>query len=116
MKKKKRRNKKTKGVHIQSMIGAIIDMPLDEFKEELVKQKTNIGTMNNLIMYFNSIYADLKTRKDGIINLVVKEGRSKEDPEIKTALNGLYAEMVKIEEKLLYLNEKVKELIDLGVD
>lgn len=113
--KKRRKKQKTK-FKVQSMIGAIIDMPLEEFKEELVKQNTNVGTMRNLIVYFNSIYADLKTRKDGIMNLVIKEGHSKDEPEIKDALNGLYAEMVKIEEKTVYLNQKVKELIDVGVD
>lgn len=113
--KKRRKKQKTK-FKVQSMIGAIIDMPLEEFKEELVKHKTNVGTMRNLIVYFNSIYADLKTRKDGIMNLVIKEGHSKDEPEIKDALNGLYAEMVKIEEKTVYLNQRVKELIDVGVD
>lgn len=113
--KKRRKKQKTK-FKVQSMIGAIIDMPLEEFKEELVKQNTNVGTMRNLIVYFNSIYADLKTRKDGIMNLVIKEGHSKDEPEIKNALNGLYAEMVKIEEKTVYLNQRVKELIDVGVD
>ena len=113
--RKRRKKQKTK-FKVHSMIGAIIDMPLEEFKEELVKQKTNVGTMRNLIVYFNSIYADLKTRKDGIMNLVIKEGHSKDEPEIKNALNGLYAEMVKIEEKTVYLNQRVKELIDVGVD
>lgn len=113
---KRRRRQKRPKVKVQSMIGAIIDMPMEEFKEELVKQKTNVGTMKNLILYFNSIYADLKTRKDGIMNLVIKEGHSKDEPEIKNALNGLYVEMVKIEEKTLYLNQRVKELIDVGVD
>ena len=113
---KKRRKKQKTEFKVHSMIGAIIDMPLEEFKEELVKQKTNVGTMRNLIMYFNSIYADLKTRKDGIMNLVIKEGHSKDEPEIKNELNGLYAEMVKIEEKTVYLNQRVKELIDVGVD
>lgn len=113
---KKRRKKQKTEFKVHSMIGAIIDMPLEEFKEELVKQKTNVGTMRNLIMYFNSIYADLKTRKDGIMNLVIKEGHSKDEPGIKDALNGLYAEMVKIEEKTVYLNQRVKELIDVGVD
>lgn len=113
--KKRRKKQKTK-FKVQSMIGAIIDMPMEEFKEELVKQKTNVGTMKNLILYFNSIYADLKSRKDGVMNLVIKEGHSKDEPEIKNALNGIYAEMVKIEEKTLYLNQRVKELIDVGVD
>ena len=96
-----------------SMIGRIIDLPLEDFKAELALQKVNIGTMNNLILNLEAMYYELRTRKDGILNLVFNNVKSKEDPEIKKALDGLYAEMTKIEIKVTYLKERVKELIDV---
>jgi hypothetical protein len=99
---------------VQSMIGAIVDMPLKDFESELKKQKANIGTINNLILYLEAIYADLRSRKDGVLNLVFKQNHSKEEPEIKKALKGLYAEMTKIEQKVVYLKQKRENLIDLN--
>lgn len=34
----------------------------------------------------------------------------KEDPLVKKTLDGIYAEMTKIEQKALYLTERIKEL------
>ena len=77
-----------------SAIGRIIDQPMKDFKKTLEKEKTNICTMNNLIHYLNGAYADLRQRK-----------------EIEKAVKGIYAELIKIEEKVTYLTEKVKELV-----
>lgn len=96
------------------MIGKIIDLPLEDFERELKEQKVNIGTINNLILNLESIYNELKTRKDGVLKLVFKGIKSKDDPEISKCLNGLYAEMVKTEQKITYLKQRSKELIDVG--
>ena len=90
--------------------GKIIDMPFDEFKEELIKQKVNVGTMKTLILWFESIYAELRGRKDQIIQLVHRGVYKKEDPEVSKSLNGLYAEMTKIEQKVTYLKDTVRRL------
>lgn len=100
-------------VKTQSMLGAIIDMPQEQFEEELVKQKTNIGTVNNLILTLTSVYNDFKQRKDAVLELVFNGTRDKEDPEIKKSLEGLYAEMTKLELKITHLKERQKALIDL---
>lgn len=113
--KKRRKKQKTK-FKVQSMIGATIDMPLELFKEELIKQKVNVGTMRSLVIMLDTIYADLTVRKDSILELVLKKQRSKDDPEIKSALEGIYAEMTKIEEKVTYLKERVNELADVGLN
>lgn len=97
----------------QSMMGKIIDLPLDEFKAELIKQKVNIGTMNNLILNLESIYYDLRKRKDAVLDLVFKGLRSREDPDIQKSLDGIYAEMTKIEQKVVYLKELVGKLVDV---
>jgi hypothetical protein len=97
----------------QSMMGKIIDLPLDEFKAELIKQKVNIGTMNNLILNLESIYYDLRKRKDAVLDLVFKGLRNREDPDIQKSLDGIYAEMTKIEQKVVYLKELVGKLVDV---
>ena len=94
-------------------MGKIIDLPLDEFKAELIKQKVNIGTMNNLILNLESIYYDLRKRKDAVLDLVFKGLRSREDPDIQKSLDGIYAEMTKIEQKVVYLKELVGKLVDV---
>ena len=93
----KKRNLRSKETIDQdkSMIGKIIDLPLEDFERELVEQKVNIGTINNLILNLESIYFELKVRKDAILDLVFKGVNSKEDPEVKKSLDGLYAEMIK---------------------
>lgn len=98
----------------KTMIGKIIDLPLADFEKELIEQKVNIGTINNLILNLEAIYYDLRVRKDGVMNLVFKGGKSKDDPEIKKALDGLYAEMIKVEQKITYLKQRSKELANVG--
>lgn len=97
----------------KSMIGKIIDLPMEDFERELVEQKVNIGTMNNLILNLEAIYFDLRHRKDVILSSIF-EGRLEKDAETEKAINGLYAEMTKLEQKITYLKAKVKELSDVG--
>ena len=96
------------------ILGSIVDLPLADFERELVEQKVNIGTINNLILNLEAIYYELRMRKEAILNLVFKEGRSKEEPEIKKSLEGLYAEMIKTEQKITYLKQRRTELVNVG--
>lgn len=98
----------------ETMLGKIIDLPLEDFKAELVLQRVNIGTMNNLILNLEGAYNELRMRKDGVLNLIFTGAKSKEDPEVKKVLDGLYAEMTKVEQKITYLKERVKELVNVG--
>ena len=41
-------SKKKQPKEEKSMIGKIIDLPMEDFERELVEQKVNIGTMNNV--------------------------------------------------------------------
>lgn len=113
-KRQREEHKKKKSQKEVTMIGKIIDLPLEDFKAELVLQKVNIGTMNNLILNLEGAYNELRMRKDGVLNLIFTGAKSKEDPEVKKALDGLYAEMTKVEQKITYLKERVKELVDVG--
>jgi len=88
----------------KSMIGKMIDMPIEDFKKELIEvQKVNVGTVHNLILNLEMWYADLRQRKDGVLDLVFKKEK---------AIEGLYAEMTKIEEKVVWLKEYEKTLSD----
>lgn len=94
-------------------IGEIIDMPLEDFKKELIAQRVNIGTINNLILWFESIYAELSGRRTAIMDLVLKGIRARDDAEVVKSLEGLYAEMTKIEQKVVYLKEVRDNLLVL---
>ena len=106
-------SKKKQQKEEKSMIGRIVDMPMEDFKSELVRQKVNVGTMNNLILNLEAIYFDLRHRKDSILSSIF-EGRLEKDADTEKAINGLYAEMTKLEQKITYLKAKVKELSDVG--
>lgn len=97
----------------ETMLGAIIDLPYEEFKVKLEEQKVNIGIMNNIILSMESAYYELKLRKERILVLIFKGIRDREDPEVKKALEGLYAEMTKIELKVTYLKQRVGELLNV---
>ena len=109
-------SRKHKHPKVKSMLGAIVDMSFKDFEEELKRQQVNIGTINNLILHLESVYADLRIRKDGIITLVAKGEYSKDDPQITSSLKGLYVEMIKVEQKITYLKQRQKELIHVGVE
>ena len=95
-------------------IGQIVDQPMGDFKKSLEEQHTNVGTMNNLIHYLNGAYADLRQRKDTIMKSLESEDITPKDrKEIDRTVKGIYAELIKIEEKITYLQDKVKELIDV---
>ena len=110
----RRRRKKKQQIHNQqSMIGKIIDLPLEDFEKELIRQKVNIGTINNLILNLEGAYYELRVRKDAVIDLVFKNGMSKDDLNIKKSLDGLYAEMIKVEQKITYLKQRSKDLVNV---
>lgn len=113
MRKRKKKEQKSTQPE-QSMLGRIIDLPLEEFKQELINQKVNVGVMNNLKLNLISAYEELVTRKDYIIKRV-QNNHIDRDYGTKT-IEGIYAEMTKIEQKVLYLNERVKELLNLDGD
>ena len=105
------RRKKNQSI---TAIGQIVDQPMEDFKKSLEEQHTNVGTMNNLIHYLNGAYADLRQRKDTIMKSLDSEDITPKDrKEIKKTVKGIYAELIKIEEKVVFLQDRVKELIDV---
>lgn len=106
----KKKRDRDKNVNQPSDLGRVVDMPFEKFKDELVKQQVNVGTMNNLILLLSSTYNDLRNRKEAVMNLVFsgKETESQVAPYLK----AIYAEMTKLEQKIVYLKTRVKELLD----
>lgn len=97
----------------KTMIGKIVDLSLEDFEKELIEQKVNIGTINNLILNLESVYHELAGRKEAVLDLVFRGVHSSEDPEIKRTLDGLYAELIKTEQKITYLKQRSKELVNV---
>lgn len=106
---KKRRKKQEEP---KSTIGRIIDMSLEEFENELVRQKANVGVMNNLKLNLVGVYNELVVRKDHIVKRIIDKEIEK-TPEVEKTLNGLYAEMIKVEQKATFLTQRVNELLKL---
>lgn len=96
-----------------TMIGKIVDLSLEDFEKELVSQKVNIGTINNLILNLEGVYYELRVRKDAVLGLIFKGISDKDDPEIKKCIDGLYAEMTKVEQKITFLKQRSKELVNV---
>lgn len=94
-----------------SMIGKIIDLPLEEFKVALKEQNVNLGVISNLILTLENNYWELNNRKDGVISLVVEKKKTQE--EVEDVLKGVYQELAKMEEKIVYLKELKDDLSKL---
>lgn len=108
---RKRRKRTKKPTPEKSMVGKIIDLPLDDFKREVEEQKLNVGMTHNVRISLTGIYNDLCVRKDKVIELVTTKQRKSDDPEVVKVLNGLYAEMLKVEEKVTFLVEREERLL-----
>lgn len=114
MNRKERRKHKRGGNKLKpqvTMIGQIVDLSLEDFEKELVRQKVNIGTINNLILNLEAVYFDMRARKDAVIKASFEGTIDK--TEAQKAVNGLYAEMIKVEQKITYLKQRSEELINV---
>lgn len=89
-------------------LGEVIDLDQTQFEE--MTSTYNLGDIKNLILVLENTYNYLRINKDGIIDLVTKGVRKKDDPEVVRALNGLYAEMTKIELKVTHLKTRAEDL------
>lgn len=96
------------------IMGDVIDMTMDEFVQSLDEQKVNRGTMQNLILWLENTYAQLRAAKDEVISRCMLGAMSKNSPEVQAVLNGLYAEMFKTEEKVTYLKKRCREVGNPG--
>lgn len=94
-----------------SSIAQVVDAPQKQFEQEIIDQHVNVGQLQNMVILLESIYGQLCVQKDMVVNSVTRGERSKDDPQVKSTLEGLYAEMTKIELKVTFLKDRRKELI-----
>lgn len=110
MRRKKRNKKKQKHQEVSTMIGSIIDLPIEEFKEELKKQKVNIGVANNLRLHLIGEYEKCKIMVQDLQNSILSGSLKEDDPEVQKSYVGLYVQMQKIEDKVNAIVEYVQHL------
>ena len=103
--------KKKKSV---TAIGQLVDLSMSDFKKYLKENNVNIGVMNTLIMSLNGAYYELKQRKESLMNMYTSDKTPAfQKKKIEKSIKGIYAELIKIEEKVVYLTETSKNLLDL---
>ena len=94
-----------------SALGKLIDLPLDQFQSEIEQEQVNVGQCHTLILNLEAMYAELRGRKDLLVERSVSVD-DKEKREIEKAVESVYAELFKIEQKVTYLKEREKTLLD----
>lgn len=94
-----------------SALGKLIDLPLDQFQSEIEQEQVNVGQCHTLILNLEAMYAELRGRKDLLVERSVSAD-DKENREIEKAVESVYAELFKIEQKVTYLKEREKTLLD----
>lgn len=106
-------NKNRKKFEEPSALGQIVDLPIEDFKEAVEEQGMNVGTSNNLILCLESTYNELNRRKESLLFIVFQKKSKKEDTTKEvSAIQGVYAELVKIEEKVTFLKNRVSKLLE----
>ena len=95
-------------------IGQLVDLSMSDFKKYLKENNVNIGVMNTLIMSLNGAYYELKQRKESLMTMYTSDKTPAfQKKKIEKSIKGIYAELIKIEEKVVYLTETSKNLLDL---
>lgn len=95
---KRKKKKKEK-----SPLGNVIDSNMEVFKESL--KGMNLGEITGLRTTLALVYNDLVVRKD-----VVSKNNELDLDEKSNIIKGIFFELLKIEEKIIYLDKKIKEL------
>ena len=113
MSKKKRKDIQVKvDIDFTEYIGGIIDAPLEEFSTTIERDRVPVGVLLNTKALLVMMYGDLCDRKDAIMKMY-KQG-ALEQEEVTDIFKKIYAELTKIEAKVLYLEERINKLLDVG--
>ena len=110
-KKSKQRKARKVAQKQVSALGKLIDLPLDQFQSEIEQEQVNVGQCHTLILNLEAMYAELRGRKDLLVERSVSAD-DKEKREIEKAVESVYAELFKIEQKVTYFKEHEKTLLD----
>lgn len=90
----------------KSEIGLLIDGTPENFQEHC-KDK-DLGYVSSLKNHLAGTYEVMTQIKNDLVNKIKEEGLSKDSEECKT-LQGLYAEMLKVEEKATLCHNLITE-------
>lgn len=102
---RRRRKKKRQSKPEVSMMGMIIDLSLEDFKEELAKQRVNVGVANNLRLHLIGEYERCKIMVQDLQSAILAGTLKEDDPSVQKSYVGLHVQMQKIEEKVAFLHE-----------
>ena len=91
----------------KSNLGIIIDTDLDTFKEDMIQRP--IGQLMSLKNLLSLKYNQVKSASTELTNQAVKLGKQK-DPKYVQTLQGMNIAMFKIEQKVLFLNDRIDDL------
>lgn len=92
-------------------VGKFIDMPTEEFTEWIMSCHMTVGECNNYVFALSSVYNTLVSQKDALLKVYEKE----KSEEVLDTLKGIYAELLKIEDKAHILRKRAEELLAKGV-
>ena len=76
--------------------GMLVDGTADNFREHCADK--NVGYVSSLHNHIAGSYQVLEKMKDDLLNKIKEEGCPEDSEEMKT-LKGIYAELMKLEEK-----------------
>lgn len=105
-------NKPTEKV---SLIGSIIDLPLEDFKKELVSQRVTVGIALNLKLHLVSEFERCKLMSQDLAQSIAKGTLKEDDPDVSKAYTGLFVQMQKIENMVSCVSDYIHQ-ITTGVE
>lgn len=87
--------------------GSVVDCSREELIALIVKSKMNAGELLNLKNLLTDTWCELKARADLLIKGITPENR---DTHLE-AIQKLYAELLKLEDKVLFIQDYLKTLV-----
>lgn len=92
----------------ESSIGKLVDEDFEDFKCKVITKP--IGECMSLKNLLSLEYSRVKSAFEELTNKAVSEGKQK-DPEYVKTLQGITVVMFRIEQKVLFLNERIEDLM-----
>lgn len=121
-KKKRKRHIKNDGLYkrvekhnqrvMEDTLGAIIDLPFDEFKEKIVNDKTNVGMCLSLSKMLTGVYGNFVRMKDDLMKMRSDTEELSVKQECEFNIQRIYIILERIEEKVVFLKERAQKLMD----
>lgn len=95
---------------IQIDVTELIDMKQKDFESLLIDNHVSLGDLSNLNFYFRSQYQQILIAKDQLVSSISK-GEIEDNEQSRTNLNNLYLLLIDLENKVTFLTNRIKELM-----